>query len=92
MADRDSPIYTIKRFRGQNEPNGAKKFFTQKDPRLREDDEKRRGDDEKCRGDDEKRRGDDEKRRGDDEKRRGDDKKTLACARVTRKGSPSSPN
>jgi hypothetical protein len=23
MADRDTPIYTIKRFRGENKPNGA---------------------------------------------------------------------
>jgi hypothetical protein len=59
MADRDSPIYTIKRFRGENEPKGAKNFsLHKKDPRLasakfstsREDDEKDREDDEKCRG------------------------------------------
>jgi len=43
-ADRDGPIYTIKRFRGENRPKGAKKIsLHKKDPRLREDDEKCRG-------------------------------------------------
>ena len=58
MADKEDPIYTIKRFRGENKPKGAKKnFFTKKDPRLREDDEKDRGDDENGREDDDKRPG-----------------------------------
>jgi hypothetical protein len=66
MADREKIpyLYTRTAETGKCSKNAKKFFFTQKDPRLREDDENGREDDEKDRGDDENGRGDDDKRPG----------------------------